>query len=57
MEDYDGEGVPDSRVKQVSIIFSEIPIRKKKREMTTKKTIVCLMHYAPHITKPICLVY
>ena len=30
MEDYDGEGVPDGRVKQVSIIFSKIPIRKKK---------------------------
>ena len=25
MEDYDGEGVPDGRVKQVSIIFSKIP--------------------------------
>ena len=30
MQDYDGEGVPDGRVRQVSIIFSQLPKTKSK---------------------------
>ena len=30
MQDYDGEGLPDGRVRQLSIIFSQLPKTKSK---------------------------
>ena len=42
MQDYDGEGVPDGRVRQVSIIFSQIP--KKKTNVGTDEHNDCLFN-------------
>ena len=42
MQDYDGESVPDGRVRQVSIIFSQIP--KKKTKVGTDEHNDCLFN-------------